>query len=297
MKWHEISIECEEDLAEVISDYLVEITGRGIVLEDLESDGSRLPMQRVKAYLPFAEASADKMTALTGFLEGRIKGSGSVAFHFVQDEDWAHNWKAFFKPLRLTQRIVVKPSWEEFIPGEGDIVLDIDPGMAFGTGQHPSTHLCIGTLEDLLSGKEFRSLNPEIRVLDVGTGTGILGMAAAGLGADYVLGIDVDPEAVESASKNVYRTGLGNRMVVNDVNLADISEEFTIVLANIVYRDLVVLCPLLSKRVKKGGVLILSGILGEEKDDLFGGYEAEGFSLQSVAENGGWACLVMSRNR
>lgn len=295
MKWQEISIECEEGLAEVFSDYLVEITGRGVVLEDVALEASRLPMQRIRAYLPLTDESSDKMSALSGFLEGHKKGAGNLAFRVVQDEDWAHNWKAFFKPLRLTTRIVIKPSWEEFVPKEEDIVLDIDPGMAFGTGQHPSTSLCIKTLEEILSKEGFRALNSEIKVLDVGTGTGILGMAAAGLGADYVLGIDIDPEAVGSASENIRRNGLQDRMAASDSNLADISDEFTIVLANIIYAELIVLCPLLSKRVKKGGILVISGILSGEKESLVKVYEGQGFSLQSAAESEGWACLAMTK--
>ena len=295
MKWQEISIECEEDLAEVFSDYLIEITGRGVVLEDVALEASRLPMQRIRAYLPLTDESSGKMSAVSGFLEGHKKGAGNLALRVVQDEDWAHNWKAFFKPLRLTERIVIKPSWEEFVAREEDIVLDIDPGMAFGTGQHPSTSLCIKTLEEILSKEGFRALNSEIKVLDVGTGTGILGMAAAGLGADYVLGIDIDPEAVGSASENIRRNGLQDKMAASDGNLADISDEFTIVLANIIYGELIVLCPLLSKLVKKGGILVISGILSGEKESLVRVYEGQGFSLQLAAESEGWACLAMTK--
>ncbi|HED01212.1 MAG TPA: 50S ribosomal protein L11 methyltransferase [Proteobacteria bacterium] len=197
--------------------------------------------------------------------------------------------------MRLTERIVVRPSWEDFVAGPGDIVLEIDPGMAFGTGSHASTYLSLRALEDIILADAFRNKFPQTKVLDVGTGTGILGMAAAKLGAYRVLGIDIDPEAVKIASENVQRNALVDKMVVISQNLTEITGNFSIILANITYLELVRLCPLLFARLEEEGILILSGILADQIQDLLGVYQRHGFNLFSTSREGEWFCTVLTK--
>lgn len=301
MAWQEIIITADADLAEALSDFLIDLTGRGICLEDRPASSIRSApaTQCIKAYLPLDESYESKMASLGNYIGGLKKifpdsSPVSVTSEIITGEDWAHAWKSFFKPMRLTERIVVRPSWEDFVSGPGDIVLEIDPGMAFGTGSHASTHLSLRALEGTILSGTFRDKFPQTKVLDVGTGTGILGMAAAKLGAYRVLGIDIDPEAVKIASENVQRNALGDKMVVISQNLTEITENFSIILANITYLELVRLCPLLFARLEEEGVLILSGILAEQIQDLLDVYQRHGFNLLSTSREGEWVCTVLT---
>ncbi len=302
MAWQEIIITADADLAEALSDFLIDLTGRGICLEDRPAFSIRTApaTQCIKAYLPLDESYESKMASLSNYIGGLKKifpdsSPVSITSEIITGEDWAHAWKSFFKPMRLTERIVVRPSWEDFVSGPGDIVLEIDPGMAFGTGLHASTHLSLRALEGTILSGTFRDKFPQIKVLDVGTGTGILGMAAAKLGAYRALGIDIDPEAVKIASENVRKNALGDKMVVISQNLTEITGKFSIILANITYLELVRLCPLLFARLEEEGVLILSGILAEQIQDLLDVYQRHGSNLLSTSREGEWVCTVLTR--
>lgn len=302
MAWQEIIITSDAALAEALSDFLIDLTGRGICLEDLPASSNRTApaAQHIKAYLPLDESYESKMASLDNYIESLKNifpdsGPASVTSETIMGEDWAHAWKSFFRPMRLTERIVVRPSWEDFTAKKEDIVLEIDPGMAFGTGSHASTHLSLRALEDIILTGAFRKKFPQISVLDVGTGTGILGMAAAKLGAYRVLGIDIDPEAIKTASENVQKNALGDKMAVISRDLTEITENFSIILANITYLDLVRLCPLLFARLEEEGVLILSGILADQIQDLSNVYKGHGFSVLSTSREGEWVCAVLTK--
>ncbi len=302
MKWLEIVIDCDVILAESLADFLINLTGRGISLEDLpaRSDHAASSIQRIKAYLPLNMTYENKMACLSAHIESLKKifpGSNPVSLtsETIAEEDWTETWKSFFKPMRLTKRIVVKPSWENFVGKKEDIVLEIDPKMAFGTGSHPSTYLSLRTLEKIIITDTFRKKFPEVKVLDVGTGTGILGMAAAKLGAHRVVGVDIDPEAVKIASENVYRNGLKDKMMVSHRDLAELTEKFHLILANIMYLELVRLCPLLFERLEEEGILILSGILSEQTRDLMEVYQKCGFSPLSVSHEDEWVCAALTK--
>jgi len=302
MAWQEIIIISDADLTEALSDFLIDLTERGICLEDLPASSSRTApaAQRIKAYLPLDESYESKIASLNNYIESLKKifpdsGPVSITSEIITGEDWAHAWKSFFKPMRLTERIVVKPSWEDFTAKKEDIVLEIDPGMAFGTGSHASTHLSLRALEVIILSDAFRKKFSKIKALDVGTGTGILGMAAAKLGAHRVLGIDIDPEAIRAASENVQKNALGDKMTVTSRDLTEITEKFSIILANITYLELVRLCPLLFARLEEEGVLILSGILADQIWDLSNVYQRHGFSVLSTSREGEWVCAVLTK--
>jgi len=302
MAWQKIIIISDTDLTEALSDFLIDLTERGICLEDLPASSSRTApaAQRIKAYLPLDESYESKMASLNNYIENLKKifpdsGPVSITSEIITGEDWAHAWKSFFKPIRLTERIVVKPSWEDFTAKKEDIVLEIDPGMAFGTGSHASTHLSLRALEDIILTDAFRKKFSKIKALDVGTGTGILGMATAKLGAHRVLGIDIDQEAIKAASENVRNNALGDKMTVTSRDLTEITEKFSIILANITYLELVRLCPLLFARLEEEGVLILSGILADQIRDLSNVYQRHGFSVLSTSREGEWVCAVLTK--
>lgn len=302
MKWQEVIVASDIGLAESLSDFLIDLSGRGISLEDLSSPGSQAgsPRQRIKAYLADDEAYENKVASLHKYIE-ELKmifpdsGPISVTSKPLAEADWAHNWKRFFKPLRLTEKIVIKPSWEKFTGKSEDIILEIDPEMAFGTGSHPSTYLSLRALENIITSDGFRRKFPKVKVLDVGTGTGILGMAAAKLGAYQVTGIDIDREAVQIAAKNVRQNALGDKMVVSNKDLAEIGENFHLILANIMYLELARICPLLFRRLEDGGILILSGILLDQVKDLLDIYQKHGFSPLSVSQDQEWVCVELTK--
>lgn len=180
----------------------------------------------------------------------------------LREEDWGKNWKEHFKPIRITPRITIKPSWEEYSADDDEIIIEMDPGMAFGTGHHASTRLALAFIDTCYAQGLFSK-----RVLDVGTGTGVLGMACALFGASEVLGIDNDPDAVAAAEENVQRNRLAERMTVSGRDLATVTGPFDLVIANITSNVLTEMSELLCHRLAPAGHLILAGILKEQQEE------------------------------
>lgn len=215
MKWAEISIQTSHEATEAVAEIFHELGASGVLIEDPELvntyihsgawDYTDIPLAEetevvtVKAWLPTDEDLPSKLEQLrlhidemSQFLD---KGSGVINCSEIQDEDWANNWKQFFHPERIGEKIVVKPSWEEYTPLDNDIVIELDPGMAFGTGTHATTSMCIQLLEEYVK--------PEMKVFDVGTGSGILAIAASKLGAKDIEAADYDNVAVDVARENI----------------------------------------------------------------------------------------------
>ncbi len=212
MKWAEVSIKTTHEATELIAEMFHDLGASGVVIEDPELLQTYLtsgtwdytdltaPVDReivtVKAYLPVDENLDEKLRlfeeAVDLLPEHNIgKGSAAISWNEVQDEDWENNWKEYYHTEKIGDRIVIKPSWEEYQAGCDDVVVELDPGMAFGTGTHPTTSMCVKTLEELLQ--------KDAQVFDVGTGSGILAIAAAKLGAAKVQAVDFDPLAVRIA--------------------------------------------------------------------------------------------------
>lgn len=201
---------------------------------------------------------------------------------WVLGDDWADAWKAHWHPMRLGRRIVVVPSWITYESAPGDVVLALDPGRAFGTGQHASTALAVAALERRLDGA------PVPLVLDVGCGSGILAFAALLLGAERAVLCDVDADSVEVARENAARLGLDERVLLRVGSTGVLSERAPIVLANIEASVLIPLAPALAKLVARGGALILSGVLASQRDEVLRPYESLGFSLDRCEQEGEW---------
>ena len=208
-------------------------------------------------------------------------------------EDWAEAWKAHFKPLKVTDRLVIRPPWEEYAAQPGEVVITIYPGMAFGTGRHASTLLCLRALEEVWEEQPPRSGSPW-QVLDVGTGTGILALAAARYGAE-VLAIDLDPEAVAAALENVRLNNFLDRVWVEETPLTSLRQQFGLIMANITAPDLLQLAEALTARLLSGGVLIISGFLAEDALRLAARYQALGLHQTGFLTQEDWGALILRR--
>lgn len=209
----------------------------------------------------------------------------------VDDEDWKDKWKENFKPSKITKRIVVKPTWEEYIAGDGEIVLQIDPGMAFGTGTHETTSLCLRLMEKYLS--DF----PENKkVLDIGCGSGILSIAAALLGAGEVMAVEIDKDAVSVAEENVKLNGVLNNVSVVQGDLTKgIDFKADIIVANLMADLVMVLAESAANHMEVGGIFISSGILTEKKETVSEAIRNAGFEILEIEEDGEWCAIVARR--
>ncbi|MBM3463199.1 MAG: 50S ribosomal protein L11 methyltransferase [Armatimonadetes bacterium] len=210
----------------------------------------------------------------------------------VDDEDWAHSWKRFWKPMRIGARLVVVPSWEEYAPVDGDLVMRLDPGMAFGTGTHETTRMCLEWLETVV--------RPGDRLLDVGTGSGILSLAGLLLGASYTLGIDNDNVAVEVAQENLRANGQGPeravvRMSEGFEGLAGSDGKFDVITGNLVADLIKGLAPSLLDWLSPEGCFVGSGIIVERKPDVEASLALAGFHERHWGYAGEWVSVVARR--
>lgn len=203
----------------------------------------------------------------------------------VCDDDWKDKWKEYFKPAKITQHLVVKPTWEDYEKKEDELVIEIDPGMAFGTGTHETTSLCLELIEEYIKPGDY--------VLDVGCGSGILAIAAGLLGAEEVLGIEIDPVAVEIGKSNVELNGLSEnvRVVYGDLTKG-IDFKADLVAANLMADIVKILSGDVAKHIKPGGVYISSGILAELADDVGSVIEKCGFEIEEVRVKGEWCAIA-----
>lgn len=208
----------------------------------------------------------------------------------VLEDDWAERWKVHFKPLRIGKRLLVVPTWEDARPAPGDLVIRMDPGRAFGTGHHETTRLCLVWLEGWVeSWRDSRARS----LLDVGTGSGILAVAAVLLGAEHVMAVDNDPEAIEVAKENIELNGLSERVQTIEGSASNVSGRFDAVISNIQANPLIEMAKTLAERVAAGGRLVLSGILLEQRESVRAAYEKEGLRFLDSKAEGEWCLLVL----
>jgi ribosomal protein L11 methyltransferase len=253
----------------------------------------------VRGYLPAADmaaarAAVEQARRNLGHLQAfGLRPIGELATRIVQEEDWADAWRAHFPVLRVGRRLVVKPTWQRHRARPGDVVIELDPGMAFGTGLHPTTRLCLAGLDEwadegVLDGS---------RLLDFGSGSGILSVAAGLLGASAVLAIDTDPIAVEATRANVALNGLDTIVVARQASLPLAGDEgsFPLVVANLVAPLLVDLAAELAHVVGPGGRLITSGIFIDRGEEVASALAAAGFSQVARQQEGDWLALEFQR--
>ncbi|CAK8718666.1 Ribosomal protein L11 methyltransferase [Candidatus Electrothrix laxa] len=208
----------------------------------------------------------------------------------LADEDWATSWQQFFTPFAIIPGLVIKPSWEEYIPAADEQVIEMDPGMAFGTGQHASTKLALGLIRSCFDSRDVKS------VLDIGTGTGILAMGAILFGAEQAIAIDNDFESVRVAGENIAHNTLEGKITVSGERLDELAGSFDLVCANIIHDVLVEMAPAIADLVSEKGAVVLAGILqGEQEKNIIRLYEALGFSLQETRYEDEWVSLFLAR--
>jgi ribosomal protein L11 methyltransferase len=290
------SIPADAESAEALAGVLNEYAYGGAVIEQVVTPE---PGQRVDPAYPFTvrvflladEELDQKRRAVEEAVWrlGLLRPLGETQWRELAEEDYANAWKKFYSILHVGERIVIKPSWLEYAARKGEVVIELDPGMAFGTGLHPTTRLCLALIEKYIA--------PGARVIDVGTGSGILAIGAARLGAEFVDARDVDPIAVETARRNVELAGLGARVVVKkaSVTLEGAAGDFDLVLANIFADTIAELAPALTSQLKPDGKLIASGILSERAAMVEEAMAALGFwRLEERAEED-WLALVYAR--
>lgn len=325
MKWHEITISTTEQAIEMISNFLHEMDAGGVSIEESgtlnkERDTSlgqwyETPLNDIpegQAVIKGYFTESVDMNELKMQIVPRIEqlkefgidpGSYEISFRLVDEEDWATAWKQYFKPIRVSEKLTIKPTWEEYEPAQGESIIELDPGMAFGTGTHPTTALCLQTLESVIKGDE--------EVIDVGTGSGILAIGAMKLGARRVLALDLDPVAVSSATENVRLNGLQDDVevlesdllgvlggkVVHAVNERDarntsVSLPVDLVVANILAEIILLFIDDVFAALKPNGVYIASGIYKNKETDVEEGMIRSGFVIVEKRRDEDWIAFV-----
>ena len=308
MPWLELAVEADPEAVEVVSEILSRVAPGGVSVEpafELVEDGlgARLDPARpamVRAYLPLSGVGADGSGARAivdealGHLRAfELRPIGELRTRRVDEADWAVAWKAHFPVLRIGRRLVVKPTWRRHRAAPEDVVLVLDPGMAFGTGLHPTTRLSLLGLEALAD----RGLLREARVLDLGSGSGILSIAAARLGAASCAALDIDPIAVEVTEANARRNGLGRQIRPRLGSLPSREAPFDVVVANLVADLLVRLAGELAPEVRLGGAWLASGVFRDREPDVASALAAFGLVVTDRWADGDWLALAGRRER
>ncbi len=294
-KWLKINLQVPLRAVESVSDLLAVISGAGVEVRPPEGATSE-----VSAFFAVEPQDGGDAHAATAAILARVREEvgGMLALYdlpipgltheLLDDEDWATSWRQFFKPFEIVPGLVIRPSWESYRPAPDQQVLVMDPGMAFGTGQHASTRMALDLVADTC-----RTYRPA-PVLDVGTGTGILAMGAALSGADRILAIDNDPEAVRVATATVRANRLQERIRVSAEDLAAVQGPFALICANIVHNVLVDMAPDFRRLLAPGGRIVLAGLLrGEQERNIGRIYSALGLRPVHSLQHEEWAALLL----
>lgn len=295
MRYDEISVTVPASMAEMTADILREATGAGswtdapFTQPDLESDAVRDGRAETTVHVYVAESASAQLAdaAYEALLRAGI--NRLVYTRGFDEEDWANAWKEHFDVERYGERLVVVPSWRTYEARDGDIVITLDPGMAFGTGQHETTRMCLEALE--------REVRPGARVLDLGCGSGILAIAAAKLGAAVVLALDIDEDCVRIARENATLNGAGavrasSGSLGHAWPASELSREFDVIVANIVANPIIEMARALVAALSPAGTLIASGIIAAREDDVREALSDAGAAITNVRAMGEWRCLL-----
>jgi ribosomal protein L11 methyltransferase len=299
--WLELAVEADVEAVEAVSEILGRAAPGGTSVEpafELADEGlsARLDPTRpaiVRAYVPARDrASADRAVAEVAEALGHLQAFGlrpigELRTRIVHEADWADAWKAYFPVMRIGRRLVIRPTWRRHRRRPGDVVLALDPGMAFGTGLHPTTRLCLAGVEALAD----RGVLAGVRVLDVGCGSGILAIAACKLGAATALGLDTDPIAIEATTANARRNALARRIRAREGSPPSGEPAFDVVLANLIAGVLVPLASALRAELRVGGWLLASGIFVDRERDVSAAFEAVGLEVVDRTAEGDWVAL------
>lgn len=319
MNWLEVTIDTSKQGLETITGILLQLGVTGFVIQDPDDFDEFLTYQgktwdymdedveklkdcptNIKFYLAENMQGQETFKEIKKTLE-RMKaspeemdyGSLEISLGNVNEEDWANNWKKYFKPFEVGEQFVIKPTWEEYTENTDRKILEIDPNSSFGTGQHYTTQLCIEQLEKIIK--------PGSKVLDMGCGSGILSIATLLLGAKHVTAVDIDQNSVDIAKENFIQNGMGEEqftlycgnVMVDEALVKTIGQGcYDVVVANIVADVIIGMKELLKDFLKSGGTLIASGIIGDRGDEVKEHLEGVGFKVKSITEKNDWIAIT-----
>jgi ribosomal protein L11 methyltransferase len=309
--WIEVKVITKSEALEPISGIFYSMDVKGVAIEDpqdilqreqgpLTWDFADLNILEyggkaavVKAYFhqdedeeKIVETIKNKINELKEF--GIDVGEGKVLSVVVKEEDWANNWKKYYKPTRIGKNMIIKPEWEHYDAKDTDLIIEMDPGMAFGTGTHETTRMCIAALE--------KYINKNTTVFDIGTGSGILAIAAAKLGAKEVIGVDIDPVAVDSAKANTKLNNLDNIEILQGDLMEVVDGKAEVIVANIIAEIIIFLTDSIVKSLVKDGIFICSGIIKDKRISVEEKLKNSNFEILESNIDGEWVCIVAKYN-
>lgn len=311
MKWSEISVHTTNEAVEPISNILHEAGASGVVIEDpfelikerrdqygeiYQLDPNDYPDEGVivKAYLPINSFLGESVEEIKESINNLIRfnidiGKNEVNISEVNEEEWATAWKKYYHPVKISERFTIVPTWEEYTPVSSDeLIIELDPGMAFGTGTHPTTVMCIQALE--------RTVKSGDNIIDVGTGSGVLSIAAAMLGSNKVSALDLDEVAVNSARINIKLNKVHDAVEVSQNNLLDgVNEQVDVVVANILAEVILRFTDDVASAVKKDGYFIASGIIQQKKQEVKDAIISAGFEIVETLQMEDWVAIIGKR--
>ncbi|MDD3242173.1 MAG: 50S ribosomal protein L11 methyltransferase [Eubacteriales bacterium] len=311
MDWKEVTVRTTTWGGDVVSDFMLQAGAQGTAIEDRAEVEEQASMPRdwdlidenilasmdedvlVRAWFPADERFPDTLAFLRASLdasrtpEGIDMGKLTMEVEGVKDEDWENTWRQYYKPFEVGERLLVCPEWEQADP-KGRLLLRMEPGMAFGTGTHETTFMCLELAQEYVKAGD--------RVYDIGCGTGILGAAALMLGAGSVTAVDRDPIAVDAARVNAALNGLQGRIDARQGNLLDdLEEPADLIFANIIAEVVAFMAPDAAAKLKCGGVLICSGIIRAKHAEVAQALEAAGFAIEQTKNKGEWVAMAARR--
>ena len=301
-EWTEVKICVNADDVDKAGDIATMVVPYGIYIEDYRDleqqaweiahidliDEELLQKDRSKAFVHIYISPEENPLEAVAFLQERLSSEGiqnEIVTNQCRNEDWENNWKQYFHPIPVGQKLLIRPTWEDEYDPMGRTVLNIEPGLAFGTGTHETTRLCLETLE--------KYITPDTEVLDVGCGSGILSIASLLLGAKSATGVDIDALAVKTAEENGEANGLHEpRLRFLQGNLTDkVSGKYDVVVANIVADIIILFCKDVAKFMKDDAVFITSGIIDTREQDVIDAFEKYGFTVKARHTEKGWVCF------
>ncbi len=300
-QWIEITLRVNGEAAEAVATELQRWVHQGVSIEQAnitpdtydEGDVPLADVLLVRGYFPDDERAEEtrlQIERALGYMNMMLP-MPRPEYKFVAEEDWAEAWKKHYHPVRLGKRILIRPLWIEVEPEPGDIVIALDPGMAFGTGTHPTTQLCLEALEWMVS--------PTLDVLDLGCGSGILSIAAAKLGANKILALDIDPIAVKATQENAEQNGVAARITAQQGSLETIitsARRFDLVVVNILAKIIIAMCDQnLGDTVRPGGRAIFSGVIEEQADEVEAALRKTGLTPVQRRQQGDWILIEAKR--
>ena len=302
-KWLKIEISAPAELMDALGNFLTETGAQGVFQESLTPQNTAADFPEpvieeiLKAYFPQDIRSEKRIVAVQKYIDSLHEifpdfEKPSFTTEIICDPDWGEQWKKYFKPIRVSNNIIVKPTWERYTPASRDIVIEIDPGMAFGTGQHASTRMCIEAIEDVIM--KDRSIK-EWKVLDVGCGTGILGITAAKMGAQDVICVDIDKKAVEIAGENAAINNVEGSLRILNKNAAAIDKPRNLIIANLTAKLLLYLGLHLIQLLLPEGYMIISGIIELDAKNIEEHFAADPLTIYKVITEKEWVCYVLRK--